>query len=110
VPAPPCHDGGVARRHLLHRAADAQHLRIARDDAAQQVARRHFAQARVLQLQLIQAQRTLHRERQHLGLERLGEEVVGAELDGPQGIGAVVLAGEHDHLHFGVDLQQVLDP
>jgi hypothetical protein len=58
-------------------------------------------QTLVFGLQLGQAERALHREVEQLGLKRFGQEVVGAHGHRPQGIGLVVLPGQHDHLGVG---------
>lgn len=57
-----------------------------------------FAQAPVFLLQIVQAESSFDRQREQFGFEWLGEEIVGAKTDGTQGVGAVVLSGEDDHL------------
>jgi hypothetical protein len=88
----------VGDRHLLDRAAHAQQLRVARDQAGQHIRLLHRLQAFVLLLQFMKAVGALDRQAEHLDLEGLGKEVVGAEGDRAQRVGAVVLAGEHDDL------------
>jgi hypothetical protein len=100
--------GDVARRDLLDRAADAQHLRIARDEFCKRVGVLQRLQAAVLRLQLRKTVRAIDRQPEKVRVERLGEEVVGAERDGAQGVRLVVLPGEDDDLDVGVELQQLL--
>ena len=72
------------RRDLLDRAADALHLRVAREDPGHRgAAGCSELQAPVLLLQLVQAVRALDGQAEHVGLERLGAEVVGARARSP---------------------------
>jgi len=100
---------GVTAGHALDGAAQALHLRIARQQAAGGLTVLLRQQTLVLLLQLVQAQRAFHRQHQHVGVDRLGQEVVGAHADRAQRVALVVLAGEHDDLGAGLQLDQFLE-
>ena len=65
-------------------------------------------QSAVLLLQFVHAEGALDHQRQHVRLERLREEVVGAEFHRLQGVLAVLLAGQHDHLGVRGDREDLL--
>jgi hypothetical protein len=97
----------AAAGHALDEAADAQHLGVARQQPGQRIGLGHGLQAAVFLLQLGQAVGAFDGQRQHLGVEGLGLEVVGAQGHRAQRVRLVVLAGEHDDLQVGVDVQHL---
>ena len=91
---------GTTVGHLFNGAADAQHLRVTRDETRQRIRLAHGLQTPVFGLQLVKTQGPLDRQGQHLWLERLGEKVISPHRHRTQSIVLGVLAGQHDH--FGV--------
>ena len=103
------HHGRVAAGHALDHPTQAQHLRVAGQQAGQRIGLVQGLQSPVLGLQLEQPESPVYRQSEQLGLEGLGEEIVGAERNSSQRVGLVVLPGQHDHLGVRVDLQQLLE-
>ena len=62
----------------------------------------------VLPLQFKQPEGAPDRQGQQFWLKRFGEKVVRAQSNGPQGIGLVVLTGEHNHLDIRIHSQNLL--
>ena len=103
------HDGGVAAGYFFDGATHAQHARVTRHQARQCVRLLHRLQTFVFSLQFSQPERPLHRQVEQLGLERFGKKIVGPQGYCAQGVGPVVLAGEHNHLGVRVQRQNLLE-
>ncbi len=94
------HRRDIRRRHPFDQTAHLEHPSVPRDETGQRAALLDL-EAPVVLLQVVEPQRTIEGQGQQFGLEGLGEEVVGAHAHRPDGVLAIVLAGEHDDLGVG---------
>ena len=87
----------------LHHAPVLEHRRELRLGALEEGFERlgFLAQARRLAHQFLLLEGPLHERKKLLGGVGFGDEVKGPQLDGLDGVGERVLAGEHDHLDAG---------
>src|SRR5262245_1115233 len=102
-------DRCVRLRELLHRPAEAQHLGIPADHPRERGGLLDGEEAAILLLQLVQTVGAVDGQAEELGFERLGVEVVRAEPDRLDGVRAVVLPGEHDHLRVRREGEHLLE-
>ena len=102
------HHRRIGRRHPLDHPANLEHLGVAREQAVERRLLPVRVQAAVLLLQLVHPERALDHQLKDVGLERLREEVVGAQFNRLQGILAILLPGQHDHLGVGRDRKDLL--
>ena len=89
-------------------AADLQHGLVAGHDAVDRRAGGPCGEAAVLRLEPVQVQPAFDDRAQHLDFHRLLAEIVGAGGNRLEGVLALAVAGDDDHLGFGRDVLHFL--
>ncbi len=100
-------DSDVRLGNALYIAQYLEHFRAGADDPGDRRLRRHRHQAPVLLFQFINAAGSIHDESQKVRIDRFAEEIVSAQSNGPDGVFAVFVSGDHNDFGFRSDLQQL---